>query len=109
MHYGLMVGMLLLLSPIANAADNALSEAETAAGWQLLFDGKTTTGWRNYQSDKISAGWQVVDGNLTRVERAGDLVTIAEFADFELQIEWRVDAGGNSGVFIRAGEDSTLR
>ena len=29
----------------AVAADNELTAAEEAAGWQLLFDGRTTTGW----------------------------------------------------------------
>ncbi len=95
-----------VLSASSYAAQmNILSEKEAAAGWQLLFDGESTAGWRNYQAATISDGWQVVDGTLARVDRAGDLVTVAEYGDFELQLEWRVETGGNSGVFIRAGED----
>ncbi len=96
----------LVVSPLSHAAEmNTLSADEAAAGWQLLFDGQSTEGWRNYQASTISPGWQVVDGTLARVGQAGDLVTIAEYGNFELQLEWRVETGGNSGVFIRAGED----
>lgn len=83
---------------------NTLTEAERSAGWQLLFDGQTRHGWRNYQSDTLSDGWQVVAGTLSRVGPAGDIVTEAEYGDFELQLEWRLESGGNSGLFIRAGE-----
>ena len=31
------------------AKDNALTQEEKAAGWELLFDGNTLQGWRNYQ------------------------------------------------------------
>ncbi len=30
-------------------AMNALTDAERAAGWRLLFDGRTTRGWRGFQ------------------------------------------------------------
>jgi hypothetical protein len=75
-----------------------------SADWQPLFDGRTTDGWRNYQGDTISAGWQVVDGALTRVAEAGDIVTEAQYGNFELVLEWKVEPGGNSGVFFHADE-----
>jgi hypothetical protein len=75
-----------------------------AHGWQPLFDGRTTAGWRNYRRDTISDGWQVAGGALTRIADAGDIVTVEQFADFELLLEWNVAPGGNSGVFFRAGE-----
>jgi hypothetical protein len=85
---------------------NALTPAERAAGWRLLFDGRTTSGWRNYRRDSIGAGWQVVDGALTRAgPRAGDIVTREKFRNFELALEWKIGPGGNSGVFYRASED----
>lgn len=46
----------------------------------------------------------MVDGALTRVAPAGDLITVSRFADFELSLEWMVEAGGNSGIFYRATE-----
>jgi hypothetical protein len=89
----------------AAEASNALSAAERAEGWRLLFDGRTTAGWRGYRSTTMPSGWQVVDGALTRVARGGDIVSVEEFANFELALEWKVEPGGNSGVFYRAGED----
>ena len=83
---------------------NTLTDAEREAGWQLLFDGRTTDGWRGYMHQDLPAGWQVVDGLLTRVSRAGDIVTTDTFSDFELVFEFNVEPGGNSGIFIRAIE-----
>ncbi|TFH66624.1 MAG: DUF1080 domain-containing protein [Gemmatimonadales bacterium] len=85
---------------------NALTVAERAEGWQLLFDGRTTDGWRGYQRDTMPSGWQVVDGALTRVARGGDIITREAFSDFELSIDWNVEPGGNSGVFYRASEET---
>jgi len=88
-------------------APNTLTAAEKAAGWRLLFDGKTTGGWRVYQKKEMSQGWQIVDGALTRVATGGDIVSVDQFDDFELAFDWKVNAGGNSGVFFRAAEDTT--
>src|SRR5262245_58457107 len=67
---------------------NTLNEAETKAGWQLLFNGKDLDGWTNFKSDKIRKGWQVVDGDLVCVDPhdAGDLCTKGEYDWFDLQI-----------------------
>jgi len=53
----------------------------------------------------VPAGWQVVDGALTRVDAGGDLVSLEEYADFELEFEWKLAPGGNSGVMFRVTED----
>lgn len=84
------------------ASMNTLTAAERAAGWQLLFDGTSLTGWQAYDDAGLPEGWAVVDGTLSRVGRGGDIITDREFADFELSVEWRVEAAGNSGVFYRA-------
>ena len=101
--------VLVLLPTVAPAlsaqAPNTLTSAERAAGWRLLFDGKTTAGWRGFKMDSLPSGWQVVNGALTRVAAAGDIVTREQFRDFELSLEWNVAPGGNSGIFYRASED----
>ena len=84
---------------------SVLTGAERAAGWRLLFDGKTSNGWRGYRSGQMSAGWQVVDGALTRVGDATDIITREQFADFELTLEWKVAPGGNSGIMFRITEE----
>lgn len=88
-------------------APNTLTAAEQKDGWRLLFDGQTTTGWRGYRSPDMPGGWRVVDGALTRVERAGDIVTTDTFRNFELSLEWKLTTpGGNSGIFYRATEEA---
>ena len=89
----------------AQASRNTLTPAERAAGWRLLFDGKTTTGWRGWKMDTLPSGWQVVDGALTRVRRAADIITTEKFKNFELSLEWKIAPNGNSGIFYRASED----
>jgi len=90
----------------ASAAQNVLADSEKAAGWRLLFDGRTTAGWRNYGKPTISDGWKVQDGALTRTGAGGDIITNDEFKNFELSIDWKIEPGGNSGVFYRAAEDT---
>jgi hypothetical protein len=92
--------------PAPESPQNMLTPEERAAGWQLLFDGKTTAGWRGYRMNSMPAGWQVVDGALTRVDSAGDIVTSNQYRNFELALEWQVAKGGNSGIFYRVSEDS---
>ncbi|HVH67898.1 MAG TPA: DUF1080 domain-containing protein [Gemmatimonadales bacterium] len=84
---------------------NNLTSEEKAGGWRLLFDGKTTDGWRGWKMDTLPSGWQVVDGALTRVRPAADIITKDKFKDFELTLEWKIAPGGNSGIFYRASED----
>lgn len=93
----------------ASASGAQLTAAEREQGWRALFDGRTTNGWRGYKRQAIPSGWQVVDGELTRVSGGGDIITVDQFADFELAVEWKVGPGGNSGIFYRvteSGEES---
>jgi hypothetical protein len=40
-------------------AQNTLTAAEKAAGWQLLFDGRTLDAWRGYRRDALpETGWE---------------------------------------------------
>lgn len=83
---------------------NTLTEAERDGGWVLLFDGETMEGWRGYNRRDIPGGWGAEDGMLVRTGSGGDIITDRQFTDFELSLEWRVEEGGNSGVFYRAAE-----
>jgi hypothetical protein len=83
---------------------NTLTAAEREAGWELLFDGRTTDGWRGYMMDDIPDGWRVVDGELTRVGPGRDIITTGQYKNFDLTLEWKVELGGNSGIFYRAVE-----
>ncbi|MDA0330307.1 MAG: DUF1080 domain-containing protein [Gemmatimonadetes bacterium] len=91
-------------------AHNTLSAAEQAAGWTLLFDGVSASGWRGYgQADFPAGGWSVEGGELIGQSSSGDMdggdiVTIAEFTDFDLVFDFKVGPEGNSGVFYRVKE-----
>ena len=85
---------------------NALTRAEEAAGWRLLFDGRATNAWRGFKQAGMPDGWRIVDGALTRVAAGGDIITRDQFSNFELSLEWRVARGGNSGVMYRVTEQA---
>lgn len=89
---------------------NTLTKKEKKAGWKLLFDGKTTTGWHTYLRDTVGSKWQVKDGALVfdptqPKEGGGDIVTNEEFENFELNLEWKISKGGNSGIIFDVQED----
>ena len=81
------------------------ASAATAGGWHALVTGPSLDAWRGYRGAPIPAGWTVVDGVLARHVSTGDLVTRAEFGDFELEWEWRIGTRGDAGVFYRGSEE----
>ena len=70
-----------------------------------LFDGRTLQGWRVYQGSAQPRGWYVKDGTLTKDSVTDDIITTEQFGNFELQLEWRIQAGGNAGIFYRVTEE----
>jgi len=78
---------------------NQLTPAEKAAGWQLLWDGATTTGWRGYNQKTFpDHGWVIEDGCLHRASAGGDIITDALYDEFELEFDWKIAPGANSGL-----------
>lgn len=88
-----------------DGAMNTLTAQEKAAGWTLLFDGTSLAGWRGFKATTVPDGWKAIDGALTRVGKGGDIMTVDQFDDFELRLEWKIDRGGNSGIFFHVTED----
>lgn len=105
-----LIGYLILLSSCARqqqeGAANTLTDEEKGEGWKLLFDGMTTGGWRGAYRDSFpSKGWEVRDGMLIvqasgggEAAFGGDIVTIDEYGDFELKVDFRLTEGANSGI-----------
>ena len=88
---------LLGLSLFAQRA--SLTPKQIADGWLLLFDGETTHGW----TQEGGAVWRVENGAIvTDAGDAGYLRTNMPFADYELSIEFKSPAEGNSGIFLRS-------
>lgn len=82
-------------------------------GYIRLFDGETLSGWRGYGMDEAPASWNVDDGAIhlagsgtgeAQVEGGGDLIFPHKFKNFELELEYKISKGGNSGIFYLAQE-----
>ncbi len=102
----------MTLNACNNTQTNDQEQTATAdTEWVSLFDGSTTNGWHTYLRDTVASGWTAVDGELrfdpsVPAEGRGDIVTDGSYENFELELEWKISAGGNSGIFIGVHEDS---
>jgi Domain of Unknown Function (DUF1080) len=96
---------LVLLTPIATAADNELTDKEKADGWILLFDGKTLDGWMT--SSETPSKTPVEDSCINPHKCGGYMMVHKEmWGDFILSCDFKISKGCNSGIFIRT---STLK
>ncbi len=106
---GLTAILLTMLSPLvffpACAQEeipiNTLTAQERQDGWKLLFDGNSTAGWRLYRGQDAGT-WSVRDGLL--VSGKGDLMTAAQYANFEFSLDFKFEKGNNSGIIYRCLE-----
>ncbi|HEY9489170.1 MAG TPA: DUF1080 domain-containing protein [Chryseosolibacter sp.] len=91
---------------VVNLVPNTLSSQEKHNGVKLLWDGKTPNGWRGvYENAFPKSGWEMKDGVLkvlasdgAESENGGDIVSEAIYGAFDLQFEFRLTEGANSGV-----------
>ena len=93
-------------APSMSAAGPSSPGPSADEGWQVLFDGTPVRGLRGYGLDGFPDDrWVVEGGELRTVPGTGvDLVTDAQFTDVEVEFQWRVAPGGNSGVMYRVAE-----
>ena len=76
--------------------------------WRKLFDGKSTDAWRGFRQDSFpDKAWKVEGGAFRSVVggETRDLITREKYRDFELELEWKVAPGGNSGIIYLISED----
>ena len=87
--------------------NNTLTDAEKAAGWTLLFNGTDFTGWHNFKQEGVRPGWRVQDGAMVCADphAAGDLVTTQAYTSFELELDYNIAPGGNSGIVYHVTDD----
>jgi len=100
-------GEFVLTPPAQAPANNVLTAAEKAAGWQLLFNGTNFAGWHNFHSQDIRPGWQVKEGMLVCFDpsEAGDIVSSNQFDWFELQLDYNISHAGNSGIMYHVTDN----
>ena len=85
-----------------------LSAEESADGFVEMFNGKDLSGWQT------TGNWVVEENNvLTLKPRPGEsgwkrfndyIATEKQYGDFVLDLEFKFEKGGNSGVFMRVGD-----
>ena len=84
-----------------------LSAAISAQTATKIFNGKDLTGWKNNGTEK----WYVDKGELVCEsgpdKQYGYLSTTKNYKNFELTLQFKQEANGNSGVFIRSGIEGT--
>ena len=89
-----------------NYIDNYLSDDQRSKGWRFLWDGETTNGWRGAKLKTFPKnGWIIKDGLLKVIdsggqesEAGGDIVTKKKFSNFELELDFMITKGANSGI-----------
>ncbi|MFN4145199.1 MAG: DUF1080 domain-containing protein [Runella sp.] len=79
-----------------------ISFTSSAQKKEKLFNGKDLTGWKVYGTEK----WYVQNGELVCESGPdkgyGYLATVKTYKNFELSVQFKQGANGNSGVFIRS-------
>ena len=53
----------------------------------------------------MPTGWRIADRTLAKDASVGDLISKEEFGDFDLELEWKISEGGNSGILYRGTEE----
>jgi hypothetical protein len=102
---------------LSQAADNAPPD-----GFAALFNGRDLTGWKGLVADpkaraamapeklaeaqkkadeEAKTHWQVVDGVIVFDGKGKSLCTAKDYADFELYVDWKIKAKGDSGIYLR--------
>ncbi|MFT6872937.1 MAG: hypothetical protein ACJAVN_001949 [Roseivirga sp.] len=98
-------------------ADKKSSESigediESPSEWVSLFDGKSFNGWEMYGEEPFTEHWSIVDGTISCNTGAGEsnagfnrsIMTKRDFGNFQLELEYKISKGGNSGVFYHVVE-----
>ncbi len=97
---------LLAIVILATAGQSAA--AEKAEGFVEMFNGRDLTGWQT------TGNWVVEENNIITLKpRKGEwgwqrfsdyLATVRKYGDFILDLEFKFEKNGNSGVFMRVGD-----
>ncbi len=104
---GLAAALILSCAPVRAAQSYPEPAGADSAGFVPIFDGKTLTGWA--ADPKY---WRIEDGMLVGFVTPETLLKANTFAiwrggapaDFELKVEYRISAAGNSGINYRSVE-----
>ena len=80
---------------------NTLTSKEIKNGWVLLFDGTSTNGWTTTKGQPVPEGsWKIINGSINTITggKGADIITVNEYSDFELSVDFKITPGCNSGI-----------
>jgi len=95
------------------STEKAIESQKATDDWIPLFDGKTLKGWKQYGLDNITDMWSTEDGMIVcngeggqeaDGKKRGSLITIDQFDNFELELDWKISPEGNSGILYHVVE-----
>ena len=108
---------------VATTAVNAQESNTAPQGWVALFNGKDLEGWtggttrnpleikalseeeakvwREKMDQGVAAHWRVEDGQLVSDGHEPHLVTLRDFGNFEMTVDWKLSPKGDSGIYLR--------
>jgi len=114
----------LLYAATSTGAEQALNKPPK--GFVALFNGKDLAGWKGLvkspydnpsrraklSPDKLKqlqkeadedmrAHWKVADGALVFDGKGHSLCTAKDYSDFEMLVDWKIQPGGDSGIYLR--------
>lgn len=78
--------------------------AQADDGWITLFDGKNLNNWNQIGT----ADWKLEDGMVVADSGNGFLVSKDSYTNFQLRVEFWIEAKTNSGVFIRCTDPNSV-
>lgn len=82
-------------------------EVTTEREWVSLMDASM---WRGFNQDSLPSNWAVKDGMIecfgNAGDQGGDIISTEQYDNFELSLEWKISANGNSGIFYHTVEDT---
>jgi hypothetical protein len=101
------LGLLLIVMSVPLSSCTSTSGPNASPNREALFNGENLDGWIVHGTER----WFVEDGDLVCESGPdagyGYLATEKTYTDFDLTLEFKQEADGNSGVFFRSSLDGT--
>lgn len=118
----LLLTALLLCLPICVGSAQQSELNKPPEGFVALFNGKDLTGWKGLvgnpetrakmspeelaraqakADEQMRAHWKVVNGVLVFDGKGKNICTAKDYGDFELLVDWKIEPGGDSGIYLR--------
>jgi 3-keto-disaccharide hydrolase len=117
---------LILVGLVFTTASVGAELNQPPKGFVALFNGKDLTGWKGLlkrpydnpakeatlspeqlkelqkeANQNMAEHWKVQDGALVFDGKGRSLCTAKDYGDFEMLVDWKIEPGGDSGIYLR--------